>query len=180
MIDKRFEIDRDSAERLHAVLCDETQLSPEAFKLAFTNVLTRKMELENAAAACDPKDTDNFAKLERLFDMMFVVEPEGLTDKQVAEQAAKASVHLLNEATKAELEGEADMAEMYGSDLKDYMLIRAYFEEGKLVKAYEMWNSLDTASRDNLYIGLDETGEEKLNKALARYEELRRKERTAA
>lgn len=169
-----FQIDRESAEELYAVLCDDDQLSPEAFKLAFTNVLSRKMGADNAPAECSKEDTDTFARAERMFDRMFTVEVEGMSDKEVATQAAKASVHLLEMSVAEATKGDKEMSDMYGGDLTDYMLIRAYLEDGDVVKAYDKWTGLDTASRDNLFIDLDKEGEAKLNKALSRYNDMRR------
>lgn len=160
-------LDRASAEEIYEITCNQS-LTAEAIGTAFINVISRKLKKPNAPAMCNAEDTDYFARIERMFDKIFDVEAEIMSIQGIIDQCAKASVHLLEKATKATMDNEPDMAEMYGEDLKDYMLIRAYFTEGKTVEAYQKWQSLDTASRDNLYVGLDEKGESSLSKALNR------------
>lgn len=169
-----YDIDYPYAEKVLKAL--ETEATPAQVARAFQTALRRNMGLDKTPAPdFDPKDTSvNLEKrFELFFSELFTVAPkeltEDMTDAEYRLQIVRA-IESLNERAKREKKRkDKEMEELYLSDAADYVKMLEMFDAGKIKESVDHMRNMDTAARDNLFVGLNEIGDIRLNRYLDQY-----------
>ena len=148
-------IDRESAEKALKALTttnDAERIAPAALASALARTLTRKLANEPHTAKCD----DLPGKFENFFDILFDVayERKGLPTETVIELAENAVAVLRENEQEARVStdpDDADMAEMYHDDAKDYETVITLLKSGDTKAAIKHYSYMDTAARGRLF-----------------------------
>lgn len=174
MRDVIYDIDYPYAEKVLKAL--ETEATATQVARAFQTALKRNMGLDKTAAPeFDAADTSvNVEKrFEVFFGELFTVAPkeltEMMTDADYRLQIVKGMEFLLTRAEREKKRKDKEMEDMYRDDAANYSKMLTLFDAGKIKESVEALRDQDTAARDNLFVGLNEIGEIRLNRYLDQY-----------
>lgn len=174
MRDVVYDIDYPYAEKVLKAL--ETEATATQVARAFQTALRRNMGLDDSQVPeFDPADKSVGVeqRFELFFGQLFTVAPkeltEPMTDAEYRVQIVLAIEFLKTRAQREKKRKDKEMEEMFLDDAENFRKMLVLFDSGDIKGSVEALRDQDTAARDNLFTGLNEIGEIRLNRYLDQY-----------